>query len=69
MQHYAVALVIDPDGEDESTRASIEFGALDDVDAEKKAREWADGLHDEGDWLIITHNGRGIRPVKLKSSH
>ena len=68
LQRYVVALVVKPGTTQEATRDTGEILCVDDAEAVQKAEEWAKYRAADGDFVQVTHNGRGVRSIELFST-
>ena len=68
LKRYIAAIVSNHGTAQEAIRDNAEFLAVDDDMAVQQAQDWIprSGTAQDGDFLIVSENGRGVRSIKLK---
>jgi hypothetical protein len=68
LKRYIATIVCKPGTPQETTRDNAEILAADDDQAVRQAQEWIrrSGTAQDGDFLIVAENGRGVRRIELR---
>jgi hypothetical protein len=68
LKRYIATIVCKPGTAQETTRDNAEILAADDDEAVRQAQEWIrrSGNAQNGDFLIVAENGRGVRRIELR---
>jgi hypothetical protein len=69
LKRYIATIVCKPGTAQETTRDNAEILAADDDEAVRQAQDWLrrNGIAQDGDFLVLAENGRGVRSIKIKN--
>jgi selenophosphate synthetase-related protein len=68
LKRYIATIVCKPGTTQETTRDNAEILAAGDDEAVRQAQDWIrrSGTAQNGDFLIVAENGRGVRSIEVK---